>query len=225
MPQAAPTQDFLADARGRMVDSQLRPNKVNDPRILDSMRYLPRERFLPPGLAAQAYADQNIDLGSGRVLMQPMALARLVQAADLRRGDKVLIVGANTGYSAALLASLGCDVVALEEPGAMADQARHVLAELAPGVSCVSGLLAAGWTAAAPYDAILIDGTVPAIPVVLAGQAKPDTGRVLAIIGGTGRPGYAAEALPAAGGVSVRALFDAAVPVIPAFAPAPAFAF
>jgi protein-L-isoaspartate(D-aspartate) O-methyltransferase len=107
----------------------------------------------------------------------------------------------------------------------MAEQATHILAELAPGVACVAGPLAAGWSAGAPYEAVLIDGTVPEIPLLLASQAKPGTGRVLAIVGGAGRTGYAAEALPAPGGLSVRALFDAAVPVIPAFAPAPAFAF
>src|ERR1700676_3904148 len=97
---------FLADARNRMVDSQIRPNKVSDPRILDAMRHLPRERFLPDTQLALAYADQNVPLGGGRVLLQPLALARLVQAAEPMPAEKVLVVAAGTGYSAALFAAL-----------------------------------------------------------------------------------------------------------------------
>src|SRR5450755_4782710 len=105
---------FLIDARHRPVDSQIRPKRAYDPRILDATRRLPRDRFLPDTLTALAYADQNVPLGGGRVLLQPMALARLLQAAAPLAGEKALVLGAGSGYSAALLAALGCEVTALE---------------------------------------------------------------------------------------------------------------
>jgi protein-L-isoaspartate(D-aspartate) O-methyltransferase len=101
--------EFFADARANMVDSQVRPNKVTDPRILHAMRTLPRERFLPPALASLAYADEDVPLGNGRVLMEPMVLARLLQIAAPMPGEVALVVGAGTGYGAAVLAACGPD--------------------------------------------------------------------------------------------------------------------
>jgi protein-L-isoaspartate(D-aspartate) O-methyltransferase len=238
---------FLVDARNRMVDSQLRPNKVADPRILDAMRQLPRERFLPDSLVALAYSDQNVTLGGGRVLLQPMVTARLMQAAMPLPGEKALVAGAGTGFSAALLAALGCEVTALEESGTLLGLARTALAEIAPSVRLVSGPLPAGWVAGAPYDLILIDGAVPEIPAALASQLNRETGRLLAIIGPTGtsggpgggagggagggsiyrsgHTGLAVHAEPTPAGVSVRPLFDCLCPMLPAFEHAPAFEF
>jgi protein-L-isoaspartate(D-aspartate) O-methyltransferase len=220
-----PHDHFLIDARNRMVDSQIRPNKVSDPRILDAMRHLPRERFLPPSLLALAYSDQNVLLGSGRVLLQPMMLARLVQTALPMKGEKVLVAAAGTGYSAALLAALGCSVTALEEPGALADHAKSVLAAVAPSVTLVTGPLAAGWAAGASYDLILIDGAVPDIPPVLAAQLDRQTGRLLTVLTPDGRSSHAVRAEPTSAGVSVRTLFDCRCPVLPGFAAAPVFEF
>jgi protein-L-isoaspartate(D-aspartate) O-methyltransferase len=90
-----PTLDFAA-ARDRMVDGQVRPNKVIDPRIIRAMRDLPRERFLPPHLVSLAYADEDVPLPGGRALMEPMVIARLVQLARVRDGDRVLVIGAVT---------------------------------------------------------------------------------------------------------------------------------
>ena len=222
---------FLTDARNRMVDSQVRPNRVSDPRILDAMRHLRRERFLPDAQLALAYADQNVPLGGGRVMLQPLALARLVQAAEPLPGEKVLVAAAGTGYSAAVFAALGCDVTALEEPGALLDIARTALAASAPGVKLVSGSLPAGWPAGAPYDIILIDGAVPEVPANIAGQLNRQTGRLLTIVGATAgrgssqRSGLAVHAEPTPAGVSVRALFDCLCPILPGFAVAPAFEF
>jgi len=225
---------FLIDARNRMVDSQVRPNKVSDPRILDAMRQLPRERFLPETQLALAYADQNVPLGGGRVLLQPLALARLVQAAEPMPAEKVLVVAAGTGYSAALFAALGCDVTALEEPGPLLDVARSALAATAPAVRLVSGSLPAGWPAGALYDIILIDGAVPEVPATVASQLNRETGRLLTIVGPngsiggiqrTGHTGLAMQAEPTPAGVSLRALFDFLCPILPGFAVAPAFEF
>ena len=146
----------FAEARNNMVDSQVRPNKVNDPRIIDAMRRLPRERFLPPALASVAYADDDVKLGRGRVLVQPMVIARLVQLTAVVAGERALVVAAGSGYGAALLAACGARVTALEEDETLLALARPSLAELAPSVSLVSGPLAAGWPAGAPYEG---DGT------------------------------------------------------------------
>ncbi len=230
--QTTPHDDFLIDARNRMVDSQLRPNKVSDPRILDAMRRLPREQFLPAPLLARAYADDNVPLGGGRVLLQPMVLARLMQAAMPLPGEKALVIGSGTGYSAALLAAMGCEVTALEENPTLLALAKPVLERLAPGVTLVSGPPLAGWAANAPYDLILIEGAVPEVPGVLGGQLNRETGRLLTIVvpggavsGVNTASGHAAQATPTQGGVSVRALFDCVCPMLPGFATAPVFEF
>jgi len=217
--------DVLTDARKRMVDSQIRPNRVSDPRILAAMRHLPRERFLATSLEALAYADQTVKLGFGRVLLQPMVLARLLQAAEPSPGDKVLVVGAGTGYSAAVLAECGCAVTALEDSAALYARAKSVLAELAPSVALISGPLPAGWPQDAPYDLILIDGAVPAVPATVANQLNRDSGRLVTIISEGAHAGHAVQAEPTSAGVSVRPLFDCLCPVVPGFAPAPAFEF
>src|SRR5438270_2057562 len=111
-PAAAPL-DF-EDARNRMVDSQIRPNKVTDPRLLRAMRQIPRERFLPPELAAAAYVDEDVPLGRGRALMEPMVIGRLLQLAAVTPGEQALVVAAGTGYGSALLAACGVRVTALE---------------------------------------------------------------------------------------------------------------
>jgi protein-L-isoaspartate(D-aspartate) O-methyltransferase len=220
------TQDGLfADARKCMVDSQIRPNRVTDPRILSAMRQLPRERFLPAHLSAMAYVDEDVPLGNGRFLMEPMVLARLLQAAALRENERVLVVGAGTGYGAAVLAACGCKVTALEEDPALLAMARAVLSSEAPGVTLVSGPLAAGWPSQAPYDLILIEGAVPEIPAVMAAQAHRETGRILAPICGAGRVTQAVIAEASEGGFGIAPIFDCGTPPIPSLQQAPTFAF
>lgn len=222
MPLAAPA---FADARNNMVDSQVRPNKVNDHRILDAMRRLPRERFLPVAAAPLAYADCNVPLGHGRVLMQPMVIARLVQLAAVAAGERVLVVGAGCGYGAALLAACGARVTALEEDDALLAMARPVLAELAPSVSMVSGPLAAGWPSGAPYEVILIEGAVHDIPPAIGEQLRKETGRLVAVCTTNGSGGQAVLAEATWVGLRMQPKFDCATPAIPSLEPAPGFVF
>ena len=221
----SPSGAFLNDARKRMVESQLRPSKVSDPRILEAMRNLPRERFLPSDLGALAYSDQNVALGKNRMLLQPVILARLVQAALPAMGEKALVVGAGTGYTAALLAALGCDVTALEEDGELADFGAPLLAGIAPSVTYVRGPLGSGWAAGAPYDVIVIDGAVPELPPVITMQLKRESGRLVTIVNGVRQTGYAVQAETTGAGVSARPLFDCLCPLLPAFEAVPAFEF
>lgn len=220
------TQDELfADARSCMVDSQIRPNRVTDQRVLSAMRTLPRERFVPANVEALAYADEDVPLGNGRFLMEPMVFARLLQAASLRDDEQVLVVGAGTGYGAAVLAACGCRVTALEDDSALLAIAQDQLPRLAPGVALMSGSLAAGWPPRAPYDLILIEGAVPEIPPALAAQIRQEDGRILAAIYAEGRITQAVIAESTSFGLGISPLFDCATPPIPSLRKAPAFAF
>jgi protein-L-isoaspartate(D-aspartate) O-methyltransferase len=217
--------ELFADARKCMVDSQIRPNRVVDSRILGAMRTLPRERFLPPNVLALAYADQDVPLGNGRFLMEPMVFARLLQAANLLENERVLVVGAGTGYGAAVLAACGCRVTALEDDASLMAIARGVVPAEAPGVTLVSGPLTAGWSAHAPYDLILVEGAVPEIPPALTPQLHQESGRILAAIHAPGRITQAVIAEATAFGLSISPLFDCATPPLPSFRKAPVFAF
>jgi protein-L-isoaspartate(D-aspartate) O-methyltransferase len=221
----APQPDLFYDARKMMVDSQIRPNRVSDPRILAAMRRLPRERFLPPGLASLAYVDEDVPLGNGRYMMEPMVMARLLQAAMLKEHERVLVVGAGTGYSAAVLAACGCRVVALEEDLALLAIAETVLPCEAPGVTLASGPLAAGWPGHAPYDMILIEGAVPDVPSALAAQLHQETGRLLTAICREGRVTQAVQAEMTPAGLGISPIFDCNTPPIPSLRRAPVFEF
>jgi len=217
------TIDF-SQARTCMVDSQVRPNKVTDPRIIAAMRSLPRERFVPPQLAALAYSDADVPLGNGRALVEPMVIARLVQLAAVRGGERVLVVGAGTGYGAALLAACGGNVTALEEDASLIALARGALAGVA-GVTLVAGPLADGFAAGAPYDIVFIEGAVEEIPPAPAAQLRSPAGRLVAVRALVGRVGQAVlgEVLP--GGLSLRPAFDCAAPMLPTLRRAPGFVF
>ncbi len=216
--------DF-ADARTRMVDSQVRPNKVIDPRILVAMRRIRRERFLPAALAARAYCDEDVPLGNGRVLTEPMVIARLIQLAAPVAGENVLVVAAGSGYGAAVLADCGVRVTALEEDPALLALARSSLAAEAPGVTLVSGKLVAGWPEQAPYDLILIDGAVRDIPPAIAAQLRPGTGRLVTVRRTESHVGQAVLAEASVAGLRAQPAFDCATPLIPALLPAPVFVF
>ena len=153
-----------AAMRTMMVESQVRPNQVNDRRVLDVMRRLPREAYAPAG--ALAYSDADIALGQGRYLLAPMLIGRLAQLVMMNNPKHVLVIGAGSGYGAAILAGCGAAVTALEEDSPPAPPAE-------PGLRRARGKLPLGWPGGGPYDAILIEGAVPAIPPILAAQLEP----------------------------------------------------
>jgi protein-L-isoaspartate(D-aspartate) O-methyltransferase len=213
-----------ATARRMMVDGQVRTADVHDPDLIAAMLTVPRERFVPPHLAEQAYVDGDLEIAKGRALLKPMVLAKLLQAARLHGDEHVLDVGCCGGYSAAILARLAGSVVALEEDSEFARQAQQALAVEATGhVTVVTGPLAAGWAAAAPYDFILLDGATEITPDALGRQLKPD-GCLACIFG---RP-PAAKAMifrPVEGHLVGRPIFDAAAALLPGFVAPPAFVF
>ena len=225
MPPSAP---IMSDAdyslaRNLMVDGQLRPNRVNDRRILDAMRSLRRETFLPAQLASLAYIDQHIPLGGGRFLLKPLVQARLLQLAEPRAGETALIVGSGTGFGAAVLAACGVHVTALESEQALIDIARQALPAGAD-VTLVRGPLAQGHAASAPYDLVVIEGAVAAIPETVGAQVAA-SGRLVTVLMAEGTAGYAALAEPTTGGLRARAAFDANAPLLPGLAPAKSFTF
>jgi protein-L-isoaspartate(D-aspartate) O-methyltransferase len=221
------TTDY-AVARNHMVDSQVRPNKVIDQRVLDAMRALPREEFVPPSLSAIAYIDEDLPLGGGRVLVEPMVIARLVQLARVRPGERVLVIAAGTGYGAALMAACGAEVTALDDDEALLAIALRVLPRHAPAVKIVHGALPAGLPQGAPWDIILLEGAVTEIPSALAAQVAPN-GRLVTVVVSQGVGGRAVLAEPAgtpdAPRLRSREAFDCSTPLLPGLRPAPVFVF
>jgi len=208
--------------RQAMVASQLRTNAVSDPRVVAAMARVPRERFVPEARRALAYVDIAVPLDGGRALCPPMVLGRLLTEARPQAGTHALVVGAGTGYAAAVLASLVASVVALEEDGSLAKKARDLLAGEA-GVTLVEGPLTQGWAAEAPYDLILIDGAVEQIPPALVAQLAPQ-GRLAAAIVERGVTRLAVGRR-AGGDFAMAAFADAAAPVLPGFEPVTGFRF
>ncbi len=219
--------NVFADARRNMVDSQLRPNRVTDPDILAAMADLPRERFVPKAKQGIAYIDEDIEVAPGRFLMEPVVLARLLQALALTSDTTVLNIGCATGYDAALLGRLAGSVVAVESDSALAAQASEVINELAiDNVAVVEASLTDGYPAQAPYDAIFMSGAVDQIPPALSGELAPD-GRLAAVIGGSevGVLGRAYLYVRSGDALSGRPLFDAGTRMLPGFVRAESFVF
>lgn len=209
-----------------MVEGQLRPNKVTDPVVLDAFKSLPREKFVPEAMRGAAYVDEDLPLGNGRFLMEPMVLARLLQSAELRPNYSALEIGSATGYGAAVLAKAVHKVVALESEAALAKQARVNLGDAGiAGVSVMEGPFELGYPQRGPYDVILISGAVAAIPATISDQLSSN-GVILAVLKPEGSfMGQAVLMERADGVISKRILFDAGTPILPGFASVPAFSF
>lgn len=155
-------QDY-ATARQNMVDSQIKPNRVTDIAVMDAMREVPRELFVPTIARGVAYVDEDIRIADGRYLMEPMVLARLLDAAAIRRDDVVLDIGCGTGYSTAVLARLANTVVAVESDRDLARGAGELLLRLGvDNAVIVDGPLTDGYPAQAPYQVIVLEGPWPA---------------------------------------------------------------
>lgn len=218
--------DF-AQSRRRMVDNQLRTNDVTDHRILDAMEFVPRERFVTGSKRAIAYIDEDLPVGtdsSGRFLMKPHIFAKLVQLAGVQADDIVLVIGAGSGYSTAVLAQLAASVVAVEQEPALANAAGEMLVELGiENGAVVEGTLVDGCASEGPYDVIVVDGAVDELPEALLAQLKDD-GR-LVVIEGRGGAGVARLYQSSEGAVSGRFGFNASTPTLPGFEKAAEFVF
>ncbi len=219
--------DF-ATARQKMVDGQVRTADVTDHRILDAMLALPREVFVPAAKRALAYLDLDLDVTEGgsvpRCLIKPMLMAKLLQAAEIRASDNLLIVGCATGYGAAVAARLAGKVTATERDEAVAARAKDALASV--GFSNVTIRVAeppAGDSTEAPYDVIVLNGATEVFPETLCGQLR-DGGRLVGVFADTVPP-RATIVTRSHGDFGHRTLFDASAPVLPGFERVPAFVF
>ena len=217
--------DYAA-ARRNMVESQIRTNKVSDPAIVDAFHAIPREMFVPKALQGIAYVDEDLHIGGGRYLMEPMVLARLLQTAAPTADDVVLDVGCATGYSTAVLARLTSMVVGLESDQALAKRANESLGRLdIDNAVVVGGALSEGYAKQAPYSLIVLQGAAAELPEALLGQLR-ENGRLVAVIkGGPEQPGRAVIVERRGGGSYRRVVFDAATPLLPGFLKEAGFVF
>lgn len=207
----------FAGMRAAMVDSQLRPEGVADPAVIEAFATVARERFVPEGLRPIAYSDRAIPLVQGRSLTPPAALALLVQALNPVAGERALVIGAGSGYACAILGAMGVDVTALEPSRDLVSMAR------ANGLDPVEAELEAGHKAGAPYDCILIDGAVAEVPDAIVAQLA-EGGRLAAALADRGvtRLVVGTKTGDAFG---LLRFADAAVPVLPGFTQPSAFVF
>lgn len=172
-----------AQARFNMIEQQIRPWEVLDPAVLQLLEQVRREDFVPEHLKALAYADLALPLANGAAMLEPKIEARLLQELDPQPGERALLVGAGSGYVAALLAARGATVLALEIDAAQLAVARQNLDQAGvSNVTLLKGDGANGWPGSAPYDLIFIAGALPALSADLLEQLKPG-GRLVAIVG------------------------------------------
>ncbi len=208
--------------RHAMVQSQLRTNAVNDPRVVTAMARVAREDFVPGEAKKLAYRDTAVALGNGRALNVPIATGKLLTEAYLLPTDRVLLIGAAGGYTAAVLAELVASVVAVESDPDLAAHARAALASTGK-VELVEAPLQDGHAAGAPYDVLIVDGAVEALPDALVTQVAPG-GRIAAGIVERGVTRLA-TGRAIAGAFGLRAFADIDCVRLPGFAAPRGFAF
>jgi protein-L-isoaspartate(D-aspartate) O-methyltransferase len=213
-----------AVARANMVENQLRPSRIDHPGLLAAMGAVSRERFVPAALRDCAYGDEDLALGDGRYLIEPLALAKLLQSAAPSPRDVTLLLGDVTGYAATVLSRLVGSVCSLLPVGGLvADVEAALRAEGCENVVVEQGTPEAGAPARAPFDLIVLVGAVPELPPALLQQLRSE-GRLVAVVeqGRGGKVVLAQRVRDAVGRVSP---FDAHIHRLPGLAAQPAFSF
>ncbi len=215
--------DFAA-RRTIMVDTQVRPSDVTKYPIIDAMLTVPRERYVPENLREAAYIGENLDLGGGRVMLEPRTLSKMLDALDIQPDELVLDIGSAQGYSAAVIACLAEAVVAVEDDEARASDAEETLAaEGVDNVAVVNAPLVEGAPQHGPYDVMIVQGAVETFPQSLMAQLK-DGGRVTCLFM-EGALGVVRLGYRSGDEMDWRRLFNASAPVLEGFARPPAFTF
>jgi protein-L-isoaspartate(D-aspartate) O-methyltransferase len=216
MTVQSPIPDFEA-ARAAMVDTQLRPEGVNFAPVAEAMATVPRERFVAEDVRPLAYIDRAVSMGGGRLMSSPVVLGRLLTEMVPLAGERALVVGCGSGYSAAVLSQMGLHVMGLESSPELAARAREL------GTDVVEGPLEQGWKAGAPYDLILIDGAIEYIPEAIVeqlseygrlGTALVDQGITRLVVGRRAGDGF-----------GLHSMADAAAARLPGFANPRTFTF
>ena len=213
--------DFTA-LRNRMVDNQLRTTDVTNHAVLSAFLSVPREIFVPAAKQELSYLDTDVDLGNGRYVMEPSPLAKLIQLAEIKTSDVVLVIGTGTGYGAAIVGQLAKSVIAIEEDAGLAAEAGRTLAAVgARNVEVMTGELIGGAKSKAPFDVIIIEGAVDTVPESLAAQLA-EGGRLVAVEG-VNLTGVARVHVKSGNSVSARRGFNLAIKPLAAFRAVPAF--
>lgn len=209
--------DFAA-ARQAMVDSQLRPQAVTDPRVVAAMASVPREAFVPAEARTIAYIDRIVPLKPGRGLSPPASVGRMIVELEPAPGERALVVGAGTGYSAAVLAEIGLEVVAVESDEDLASKLRSL-----SGLTVIEGPLEQGAPDQGPFDLILVDGQIEDLPETLPEQLRIG-GRLAACLveGGVPRLMVGTRSVH---GFGLKSFADSSMAPLPGFARPPVFTF
>ncbi|NFV80404.1 protein-L-isoaspartate O-methyltransferase family protein [Magnetospirillum aberrantis] len=216
--------DYTA-ARINMVENQIRTNRVIDPAVTAALAEIPREVFVPKALRACAYVDEDLDVGGGRVLPEPLVVARLLIGAGVTPSDVVLCIGDATGYVAAVLSKLAQTVVSVECDAEWAARAGQSLSDLGiDNAAVVRGPLEQGYAAQAPYDVILFAGAVNEIPAGICRQLA-DGGRLVSVLSTVPGRGKGTLVVRVGDTFGRRVLFDLAAPLLPGFESKPKFVF
>lgn len=216
--------DF-ALSRFNMVEGQIKTNRVSDPYVLDAMAEVPRESFVPTSKKGVAYIDDAIEVAKGRYLVEPMVLARMLDAAALDEDNVVLDIGCATGYSTAVIAKIVNTVVAVENNEELAQTATTTLNDLGiDNAFVVSGDLKEGYAKQAPYDAILFNGSITEIPQAIKDQLA-EGGRLVVITTGASTMSTVSVHTRNNDIFSKRDIMEAGVAVLPGFAVEKSFSF
>jgi protein-L-isoaspartate(D-aspartate) O-methyltransferase len=221
-PEGEPSAGELATMRQAMVASQLRPNAVSDQRVLVAMSSIPREAFVPADVSSMAYRDTALPVAGGRAINLPMVTGRMLTEAYLEKHDRVLLIGAAGGYTAAILAQIVAEVVAVEQDAALAGLARGALAGFA-NVTLIEGPLAAGHADGGSDEVLIVDGAIEHVPDALVGQVRTG-GRVVTGLVENGVIRLA-SGRKTTGGFGLAPFLDSDCVMLPGFSTPPGFRF
>ena len=206
-----------------MVDTQVRPSDVTKFPIIDAMLSVPREAFVPSSMREAAYIGENLDIGGGRVLLEPRTLAKMLDVLDIKPTEVILDIAPGLGYSTAVLAHMAEFVIGVEDDESRAEEAQSILSEQGiDNAAIIAGALAEGAAKSGPYDVIILQGAVEVLPDSLLAQLK-DGGRIVSIFAegdlGVVRIGYKMDQR-----INWRMAFNAGAPVLTGFAKKAEFA-